>query len=223
MTQLSRALLIWSVSLACLPAGAYADTIYSLTGSSSGLICLGESCFFQIAMVGWTTEYAYDNVSIAAEIGGDGTTPMITASLTNMVGPSATAANQIASVTVTPSSIDSVTTLFSGLTLGPGDFDLVLSGPTTGASCEYWYAYSSPSIVTDSGVSAAVSGVANELDGTPNNSFAAASVFDMSSPMDLAIQVTGTQMATAPEPRMDLALAAALLLGTWLTCRRRPT
>lgn len=46
------------------------------------------------------------------------------------MGPGATAANQIASVTLTPPALDSVgVSLFTGPSLGPGTYYLVLSGP----------------------------------------------------------------------------------------------
>jgi hypothetical protein len=82
--------------------------------------------------VGWAQSNGYTNVSIAAYLSSADAAPVgYTAYLTNSVGSGATAiANEIASGTFTMAAGVPPTyeTLFSGLTLGPGEFYLVLVG-----------------------------------------------------------------------------------------------
>ncbi len=121
------------LSVPCLWTLAFADTIYSATNAPTDApipLCLGGDCFSQILMASWTSSVAFDNVSIFAELGADNSSASLTAFLTNAVGPGTTAANQIASVTLTPPFLDSPgVLLFSGLNLGPGTYYLVLTGP----------------------------------------------------------------------------------------------
>jgi hypothetical protein len=83
-------------------------------------------------MASWSSLVAYDNVSIFAEVGADNSFGDLTAFLTTRVGSGTTAANQVASVTMTPPAYNSPgVDLFSGLNLGPGTYYLVLSGPAS--------------------------------------------------------------------------------------------
>jgi hypothetical protein len=79
---------------------------------------------------GWSQSSTLANVSIAANLDGGGGTVSGTAWLTTQIGPGTTIANEIAhcdfSVT-SPVFEPELTTLFSGLTLGPGSYYLVLT------------------------------------------------------------------------------------------------
>lgn len=191
----ARAALIALLSLPCLGTSALADAIYSVTDAPTDTptpLCLGGDCFSQVLMASWTSEVAFNNVSILGEFGGDSSSASLTAFLTNKVGPGATAANQIASVTLTPPSADSPgVMLFSGLNLGPGTYYVVLTGPVSGSSYSYWYEYNSPTISTAGGVTAGSFGMANAVDSSssPSSAYPPASTFDTASAPVLSIQV----------------------------------
>lgn len=81
-------------------------------------------------MAAWSQTDLYSNVSVKAELDGNGTAINGTAYLMTQVGPGTTTANQIASadfaVTALPFGPD-LTTLFTGLTLGPGTYYLIIT------------------------------------------------------------------------------------------------
>ncbi len=124
-----------SLSLLLLPLGA--TTIISTVGVNGGF-SEGGSGFS--AEASWSQNGAFSNVGIAAEIdpGGSTTTSHTfsgTAYLTTNIGPGATPADEIANTTfsVTGTEFNPVlTTLFTGLTLGPGTYYLVLSSAAGG-------------------------------------------------------------------------------------------
>lgn len=205
-----------------LAPSADADTIYSVTNSSPASpepLCLGGDCFSQTLMASWVSDVAFDAVSIFGEVGGDDSSASLTAYLTTQVGAGTTTANQVASVTLTPSALDSPgTLLFSGLNLGPGTYYLVLSGPVVETTFSYWYEYSTATVSTASGVSAGNFGMANTADALsePDSSYAPASVFDAINAPLLSIQVTGTPtVTTAQEPAASsqLVIGLGLLVG----------
>ncbi len=195
MKSPARAALVAMSSVCGLWALAFADPIYWVTDASTDRptpLCLGGDCFSQILMASWTSSVAFENVSIFAELGADNSSASLTAFLTNAVGPGTTDANQIASVTLTPPFLDSPgVLLFSGLSLGPGTYFLVLSGPATETSFSYWYEYNLPTVSTAAGVSAGSFGMANVADpsSTPNKTYAPASTFDTVNSAVLSIQI----------------------------------
>jgi hypothetical protein len=222
----TRVLLLAVISFLFLRTPASANPIvYAVANGSAttpDLECLGSSCVYQVLMASWTSSFSFTNVSISAEVSGDpGST--ITAYLTTQVGTGTTVADQIASAILTPPTTDTAgVLLLSNLTLGPGTYYLVLSGPTTGSAESYWYAYSTPTVTLAPGVFAGTTGEANLLDSnsSPNISYAPASVFDTGP--SLSIQVTGTQVVSAPEPRSGYQLAIGVgLLGCLVFRRRR--
>lgn len=224
MKNLARATLIVVMSLPFLGTSASANPIvYAVTNGSAtspDLECLGTNCFSQVLMASWTSSFAFNNVSIFGEVSGDlGST--ITAYLTTQVGPGTTVANQVASATITPPSTETPgVLLLSGFNLGPGTYYLVLSGPATGNTISDWYAYDTPTYTTAPGVSAGTDGLANVIGGTPNVTYAPASVFDTGP--SLSIEVTGTQVVSAPEPRSGHQLVIGIgLLGCLVFRRRR--
>lgn len=94
----------------------WASVIVEVPGPSSG--GAGNRVF----AASWTQTGTYNNVSISADLFGIGT-PGVTATawLTTAIGASATIADQLATTAVTSNS------LFSGLTLGPDTYFLVIS------------------------------------------------------------------------------------------------
>lgn len=81
-------------------------------------------------MAAWSQTDLYNNVSISAELDGNGTAINGTAYLMTQVGPGTTTANQIASAGFAVSALPfgpDLTTLFTGLTLGPGTYYLVIT------------------------------------------------------------------------------------------------
>jgi hypothetical protein len=209
-------------SLILLVLGAVptrADSIYMISDSPHDTptpLCLGGGCFSQVLMASWSSLVAYDNVSIFAEVGADNSSASLTAYLTTQIGLGTTAANQIASVTLTPQAYDSpALSLFSGLNLGPGTYYLVLSGPATETSFSYWYQYSSPATYVAAQVSAGSFGMANVADSSSsvNTSYAPASVLDLTGAPSLSIEVVGTVAPpTAPEPGSTWLLVGGLFL-----------
>jgi|HubBroStandDraft_6_1064221.scaffolds.fasta_scaffold102253_3 hypothetical protein len=153
-------------------------------GNSSYGILFGEYAH----EAGWSQTSGYTNVSITAEIDpgtGSGTTG--TAYLMSRIGPGTTSAQQIAtaSFSATGTAFSPVlTTLFTGLTLGPGNYYLVLSSPT-GLG---WEETNGTSPVTASGVT--YNSNASTF-GNPLQAYAPASTFSSNDP-ELEFTATGT-------------------------------
>lgn len=101
-------------------------TVISTVSGDGGFDLLGN----QVNMAAWSQTDLYSNLTISAELDGVGSTINGTAYLMAQVGPGATTANQIASdnfiVSALPFGPD-LTTLFTGLTLGPGTYYLVIT------------------------------------------------------------------------------------------------
>src|SRR5262249_8619692 len=118
-----------------------APTIVAPTDVLGGYDSIGTSSVggVRASEAAWSQTSSFANVSIAAEIDPDHNLLPITshtvsgtAFLMTQVGPGTTAANQIASTpfTVTGTAFSpTLVTLFTGLTLGPGTYHLVLSAP----------------------------------------------------------------------------------------------
>ncbi len=124
-----------------LSAGyAMAGTILSVSPNPSYSAGVGTATI----AVGWTQTVTYSNVSISAVLtddtpGGPLSGTELTAYLMNAIGPSATSANEVvapATITGLPASFSN-TTLFSGLTLGPGTYYLVLAQANQYISVQY--------------------------------------------------------------------------------------
>jgi hypothetical protein len=110
----------------------------------------------------WSESQSYADVTITALFDSFivGETPTASAYLTTTIGPQATAADQIAQAEFTVPmhlpvcdqfSCGAVVTLFSGLTLGPGDYFLTL-GPPTGNGTVGWFPAINPTVIEDAGV-----------------------------------------------------------------------
>jgi hypothetical protein len=101
-------------------------TIISTISGDGGFDLFGS----QVDMAAWSQTSLYNNVSVSAELDGVGSTITGTAYLVTQVGSGTTSANQIMSADFTVSTLPfepDLTTLFSGLTLGPGTYYLVIT------------------------------------------------------------------------------------------------
>jgi len=160
----------------------------------------------------WTQTGTYSNVVITALINGYYPQPTTAfAQLMNAIGPGATLGNQIASATVPvplyPDFSYASTTLFSGLTLGPGTYYLVVSQSWAWDESQY------ATVVTGAGVSNLSHGFVNTA-----QAFAPSSTFT-SDAYPLLFSVSGDNVAATPEPATQLMLGVAILgLMMW---RRR--
>jgi hypothetical protein len=196
MRRVSCSLAILIVFNSTFCAVALGENLYSVTsgvGGTSTAPCLGGQCFSQILMASWNSAVPISGVSISGEFGGDNSGATLTAILTSRIGPGTTRASQIATVTITPSSLDSPgTKLFSGLTLPAGSYYLVLAGPAMNPSFSYWYQCQHPTVVVGTNITAGSFGLANSVDpaSAPDYKYAPASVFDTVNAPALSIQVT---------------------------------
>jgi hypothetical protein len=185
-----------------------ADTLIQTTGVSNAPT-IGGSPDAIIAQP-WTTSLNYQNVSISAEIGGTGS---ITAYLTNLIGPTATVANDVTSpVTVSSLALPhGLTLLFSGLSLPAGTYYLVLSGPT--GTSPGWI--SGTTTTLGAGVTTTTEYCSNNL-GTgclaDNPAFPPGSTFAHDT-LNMDITVTGD--SSAPEPFSWVLVSVGLAGLIW--------
>jgi PEP-CTERM motif len=133
----TRARLKLFCALACLATSASAQTtIYSTLGPNTGYSVFNPQQVFE---AGWSQSSTFSDMSIAAKLDGGGGTVTGTAYLTTRIGPGTTVADEVAryDYTVTsPQFQPELKTLFSGLTLGPDSYYLVISGSGTLAGWE---------------------------------------------------------------------------------------
>ena len=159
-----RSLLLLSGSL-WLVSSAKGATVFSTTGTFTNCLSVGGDS--GVAANGvvvkreWTQTRGYTNVTISAALQTfDARFTPITAYLTTQAGPGTTVANQIGSCSVSAPVVvtgtTSLTTLFTGLTLGPGTYHLTLAGdPNSPPGHPQCVSYNnvSQSTATDTGVS----------------------------------------------------------------------
>jgi hypothetical protein len=188
--------------VAACPA-AFGTTIISQLFSASSTGSLSE-----LSAISWTQTGSYSSVDILANISdsaGSGTATA-TAYLLTQIGAGTSAANEVvapvtASITGNPG-LNAMTTIFSGLTLGPGTYFLVLDPNSTDF---HWDLTIPPVVVTDSGVTAGPSEATATVAGFPP-----ASAFGGES-FSFIYEVTGTTGvgASTPEP----STAVMLIVG----------
>ena len=191
-----------------IAASASATTVYQVTGPSGANWSASTT---QILYGSWTQSGSYSNVSISAFVSNGSS-----AYLTNLIGGTATAGNVIASTTFSVGGA-TLTQLFSGLSLGPGTYYLVIGGTVSGT----WPEASPPTVTTDAGVTANGYGFCNTTGyGSCNFANPYASTFVASS-LNSQFLVDGTADGV-PEPATLGTMASALLaLAGWGTLRRR--
>ena len=128
--SLFRSLALGVAFIAALPAAPV--TIIARTNSGDALPGnFGGSAVY----VSWTQTGTFSNVTIQANLSSSSGTATGNAYLTTQVGAGATVAQQVATTSIStsnPASSGVSTPLFSGLTLGPGTYYLVVSGVNLG-------------------------------------------------------------------------------------------
>jgi len=201
-------------------------TIVSVLGGTFGSEITGAATY-----VSWTQTSTYTGVTVQAEL-FDQVDPDATgvAYLTNQLGPGTT---QLSNGQSTPFNIDitntspALVTLFSGLTLGPGTYYLVIN-PTDSELA--WQGYTtSPTVTTASGVTLGSNAVCFTTDGTPPCTLPAyppasnfSCEFCSKDAGSFLYQVTGTlQSSGVPEPATGGLMLAALGVGALLLRKRK--
>ena len=160
----------------------------------------------------WSQSNDYTGVSIAVLVDAFhvGDTPSANAYLSTRIGPGTTASDEIAHTQFTvptvlpvcsPSSCGAMVTLFSSLSLGPGQYFLTLSPDPGSVSIVGWFPALNPTVVLDTGVAEGASFLASAT-----ASYAPASTFSVA-PFVMNFSVNGTQATQVPEP------ATATLVG----------
>jgi hypothetical protein len=216
---------LFALFLASQSSGA---TVVSVSGTTFTEIPVGavSGGNGQVLAASWSSTTSFTGVTISAllttEIFGGNPTGDVTgqAYLMTAIGPGTTVASQIAtapflvsSTFVTPTNV----TLFSGLTLGPGTYDLVLDNPAN--SPRFYWVTSSPTTVT---VAPGTTHLPDSITGNKDLIYAPASPFAQSTRSDsLEFTVTGT--AGAPEPATFSMFALGVLTIMMSTRRKRPS
>jgi hypothetical protein len=207
-----------AIILATLCTGlAFGDTIISdlcCNGTSSG----GGGSI----AVTWTQTGTFSNVSIGANLAtsnGISTSTGI-AYLLNMIGPGASSSNEVATpfnITVTGNpGVNSMTPLFSGLTLGPGTYYLAII-PTNVNQINSldWDGTSIPVQILGTGVT---QGPDELLAGSFNSA-------ETSTDIVHNFVATGTPQASsssAPEPATPVMILAGLVILAMVQRMRKP-
>jgi hypothetical protein len=187
-----------------------ADTILSVTGPHGSTLSLGAAN--QTLVTSWSSTVAYSNVSIGFQSNFgpfNGTAYLMT-----QIGPGTTSAQQVGTSSYSViSGTPSLTNLFSGLSLGPGSYYLVVTSgllPPGGWDTPFT---AGPAVVsTGVGVVRGAQYIVNDSLGSLNLAYLPASSFaDLNSVYDLEFQVTGSPAAQVPEP------STLFLLGMGVT------
>jgi hypothetical protein len=169
---------------------------------------------------GWSQTGSFTDITISAEIdpGGNGTTPNSvsgTAYLMTQIGPGTTTLEQLGTASFSATGLSfspTLDTLFTGLTLGPGNYYLVLTSDGGG-----W------EVATDGITPVTAGGVAliSREAGTPA-AYPPATDFSLSGGNDLEFTVTGTG-AAVPEPGYTAILLVGLAALIFVARRKSAT
>jgi hypothetical protein len=205
MTCVSAVQFALGALLALVPASAFADpfTIVSVT-SDCGSCFGGAVDEISYYAASWTATGAYTNVSIAATLTANAAAYPVTAYLTTAIGPSETVADQIATSTVSISGAGlEQYTFFSGLSLGPGTYYLVLDSDA-GFGVAFWSRVPSGigphTITTASGVTYNDDYEADFYSTGVDELNPPDSPFQAEGDLGLNFQVTGDTVSPVPEP-----------------------
>jgi hypothetical protein len=126
----------------------------------------------------WSQSEPYTGESISALVDSlqVGQTPTANAYLTTRIGPGTTTADEIAHTQFTvpaelpvcsPSSCGAMVTLFSGLSLGPGNYFVTMSPNAASIGEVGWFPALNPTVIVDTGVSEGASFMASAVASYP--------------------------------------------------------
>ena len=215
-----------AVAVASVSSGS---TIASVgPGSPYPYVGPGDVLDDRVYSFGWSQSVTYDNVVVSVSVydywffatggtlGGGG----VAGFLTDKVGPGTTALNELASTVAVPYAPGHVgaLTIFSGLTLGPGNYNVTLRG-ITGFAQLYMSVYDPPTVVVAPGISLLEDG------------FYCCTAFGYGPELPLpelagfpaAFEVTGdlAQGAAVPEPSTMVLCLGGLIVLVGARMRRR--
>ena len=159
--------------------------------------------------ISWTQASTYDDVSISGFFAGVGLSGGSgTVYLMDHIGPGTQMSNEIASTTFSAAfGQTSSTLLFSGLTLGPATYYLLmLSDKSNGTAGPGEIAWAVPDVFTDTTAPGASIGLGFVV--FSSAPYAPASDVTPISSLDFALSVSGNSAAAVPEP------SSLMLLGT---------
>lgn len=214
---MTRLLLLMGLVLLIAGLPANASIIVSVTGSN-------DCCEDVVSYASWTQTVTYSNITIAASLYSDGGTATGNAYLTTQVGTGATAATQLATAAISIANTSpQLLNLFSGLTLGPGTYYLVIN-PTT-ESLEWAGDFTSPTVVVGTGITlnsgwSYFNTVATYPPATPFTT----GIDGSNKGNALLYTVSGTLGGSVPALSTGAVVGATLLLGVsglWLLRRQR--
>jgi hypothetical protein len=160
-------MLIWQISLRAQSPNA--DPIIISVTAPPGLSTLIDTS--SAVATSWSQSKPYTDVSIAVLVDSAivGQTPTADAYLTTRIGQGTTTSDEIAHTRFTvptelpicsPSSCGAMVTLFSGLSLGSGNYFLTLSPNAMSTGNVGWFPALDPTVIVDTGVRQGTSFVA---------------------------------------------------------------
>jgi hypothetical protein len=159
-----------------------------------------------VVATSWSQSKSYAGVSIAALVDSAivGQTPTANAYLTTRIGPGTTTADEIAHTQFTvpaelpvcsPNSCGAMVTLFSGLSLGPGNYFVTISPNATSIGEVGWFPALNPTVIVDTGVSEGASFRASAV-----ASYPPASVFTSLTAMNISVRGSAPFAGTPGKP-----------------------
>jgi hypothetical protein len=144
--------------------------------------------------VSWTQTSTYTDVAIVADVFGLAAPASDTFYLTRSLGPGTTVADEIARATPTINNLAPGPLLvFSGLTLGPGTYHLVLGDVFSPAI--FWATSDVPTLTTDAGVSFLGQSIPNPVCGSPPCPYYPAGPFQPAPRYNFLFSVRGVPVA----------------------------
>jgi len=195
-----------------------ADTVITVTGGSTAQGISGNGTTAE----SWTSSGGFTGVTISVNIGStDANNASGTAWLMTQIGPGTTTSQQVATTNfVAPTVVNfftspPLTTLFTGLSLPPGTYYLVLTSPSGSVAWQLGGSATPGIGVTFQGTQSAFGGV--------NSSFPPASSFSANA-RTFGLQVTGAPAISSVTPApssLSLLLTGLAVTGLLLMRRRR--